>query len=58
MYCENSGQKQIVCAKPLDKSVLIKIQLSYFSIKIYFVGTQKNSLNETVLLSTQNKYLN
>ena len=27
---------------------------SYFSTKTYFVGTQKNRLNETVLLSTQN----
>ena len=27
---------------------------SYFSSKTYVVGTQKNRLNETVLLSTQN----
>ena len=27
---------------------------SYFSTKTYVVGTQKNPLNETVLLSTQN----
>ena len=26
----------------------------YFSTKAYVVGTQKNRLNETVLLSTQN----
>ena len=26
----------------------------YFSTKTYDVGTQKNRLNETVLLSTQN----
>ena len=26
----------------------------YFSTKTYFVGTQKNRLNEMVLLSTQN----
>ena len=31
---------------------------SYFSTKTYVVGTQKISLNETVLLSTQNKCLN
>ena len=31
---------------------------SYFSSKTYVVGTQKNRLNETVLLSTQNKYTN
>ena len=28
--------------------------LSYFSTKTYIVGTQKNRLNETFLLSTQN----
>ena len=27
---------------------------SYFSTKTYVVGTQKNRLNETILLSTQN----
>ena len=31
---------------------------SYFSTIIYVVGTQKNRLNETVLLSTQNTCLN
>ena len=30
---------------------------SYFSTKTYGVGTQKNRLNETVLLSTQNMCL-
>ena len=34
--------------------VLIKIQFSYFSTKTYVVGTQKNHLNETVLLGTHN----
>ena len=29
-------------------------QFSYFSTKTYVVGTQKNRLNETVLLSPQN----
>ena len=29
-------------------------EFSYFSTKTYVVGTQKNRLNETVLLSTQN----
>ena len=29
-------------------------QFSYFLIKAYVVGTQKNRLNETVPLSTQN----
>ena len=32
----------------------MKIKFPYFSTKIYVVGTQKNRLNETVLLSTQN----
>ena len=32
----------------------IKNKFSYFSTKTYVVGTQKNRLNETVLLSTQN----
>ena len=35
-----------------DKCV-IENCFSYFSTKIYVVGTQKNRLNETVLLSTQ-----
>ena len=30
----------------------------YFSSKTYVVGTQKNGLNETVLLTTQNTCLN
>ena len=29
-------------------------KISYFSTKTYVVGTQKNRLNEMVLLSTQN----
>ena len=29
-------------------------QFSYFSTKTYVMGAQKNRLNETVLLSTQN----
>ena len=32
---------------------LIKSELAYFSTKTYVVGTQKNRLDETVLLSTQ-----
>ena len=37
-----------------SKELAKKIYLSYFSSKTYVVGTQKNRLNETVLLSTQN----
>ena len=33
-------------------------KISYFSAKTYVVGTQKNILNETVLLSTPSKCLN
>ena len=35
----------------------LTLEFSYFSTKTYVVGTQKNSLNETVLLSTQNTCL-
>ena len=35
-------------------SVYQKNSFSYFYINTYVVGTQKNRLNETVLLSTQN----
>ena len=31
-------------------------RLFFFSFKTYVVGTQKNHLNETVLLSTQNTF--
>ena len=40
--------------KPLVKSAYQKQYFSYFSTKTYVVGTQKNRLNETVLLNTQN----
>ena len=41
---------------PLVKSAKRKDNFFYFSTKryVYVVGTQKNRLNETVLLSTQN----
>ena len=42
--------------RPLDKSVYSKNWFSFFSTKAYDVGTQKNRLDETVLLSTQNIY--
>ena len=38
---------------PLDMCI-IKTEFSYFSAKTYVMGAQKNRLNETVLLSTQN----
>ena len=44
---------------PLKLQVAIfENYFSYFSTKTYVVGTQKNRLNETVLLSTQNTCLN
>ena len=44
--------------RPQDKSAYWKIIFFYFSSKTYVVGTQKNCLNKTVLLSTQNTCLN
>ena len=44
--------------RPPDKSAYLKKYFLYFSSKTYVVGTQKNRLNETVLLSTQNTCLN
>ena len=38
--------------RPQDKSAYQKIIFSYFSTKTYVVGTQKNGLDETILLST------
>ena len=40
--------------RPLVKECISENQFSYFSTKTYVVGTQKNNLNETVLLSIQN----
>ena len=40
------------------KKCAIENVFSYFFIKTYVVGTQKNRLDETVILSTQNKCLN
>ena len=42
--------------KMLDKPPILSFHqlFSYFSTKTYIVGTQKNTLNELVLLSTQN----
>ena len=36
------------------KSVVPKKVISYFSTKIYVVGTEKNHLEDPVLLNTQN----
>ena len=47
------GDGSGVGSRPLVKSAYQKY-FFYFSTKTYVVGTQKNRLNETVLLSTQN----
>ena len=40
--------------RPLVKSVYLNnFLISYFSAKTYVMSTQKNRLNETVLLSTK-----
>ena len=43
---------------PSDKSCVPENYFSYFSTRTYVVGTQKNHLDETVLLSTRNICLN
>ena len=53
-YCTCAGLSEPSLAayvRPLVKSVYQKkIYFSYFKTKTYVVGTQKNRLNETVLL--------
>ena len=44
--------------RPPDKECVTENYFSYFSTKTYVVGTQKNRLDETVLLSTQNIWSN
>ena len=46
------GSTPLIVVSP-DKSV-IKNSFCYISTKTYVVGTQKNRLNETVLLSMHN----
>ena len=52
--CYRQQGKSSERAKPPDKNAYLKIIFSYFMTKTYVVGTQKNRLNETFLLSTQN----
>ena len=54
LYFESENNLEV---RTLVKSAYQKI-FSYFSTKTYVVGTQKNLLDETVLLSTQNICLN
>ena len=48
----DSGERINVLSRPQDKSVLLKILFFLFLNKTYGVGTQKNRLIETVLLTT------
>ena len=58
-YFQRINQQYMIIdkARPPDKSAYLNIFVC-FSTKTYVVGTQKNSLNETVLLSTQITCLN
>ena len=50
---------EFLCVKCYDwLECVVENYFLYFSSKTYVVGTQKNRLNETVLLSTQNTCLN
>ena len=48
------GNDYHLVAANLKNLTELEYKLIYFSTKTYVVGTQKNRLNETVLLSTQN----
>ena len=54
----NKQTKAIQHYQGLQIRVCIEKYFLYFSSKTYVVGTQKNRLNETVLLITQNTCLN
>ena len=49
-YCSESQTSRWECVN--------KGQVSHFLTEAYVVGTQKNHLDETALLSTQNTWLN
>ena len=61
---EYADDRTLNLSKAIDQAVNIElinykqIYFSYFSTKTYVVGTQKNRLNETFLLGTQNICLN
>ena len=55
----------ILATRPIGSTTLLDFRppvtenyFSYFSTKTYVVGTQKNRLNDTVVLSAQNRCLN
>ena len=51
-----SGRKWQIEYQASIKECVLENYFLYFSSKTYVVGTQKNRLNETVLLSTQNTF--
>ena len=58
--CLSSSYIDYKTGKLTDLQIRVRIgnYFLYFSSKTYVVGTQKNCLDETVLLSTQNTCLN
>ena len=58
LYPTSHQRKVMRFTRTPDKNVYLKIIFLNFFTKLYVVGTQKNSLNEIVLLSTQNLGLN
>ena len=54
---QKRGDNYLVTDRPPDKSEWLKI-IFLFLNQTYVVGTQKNRLNLTVLLSTQNTFSN
>ena len=48
------GSYSVSRSQDFSEECVTEKLFSYFSTKTYVVGTQKNRLNETVLLSTQN----
>ena len=53
-----SARNEITTHRTPDKRAYWKIIFLIFSTETYVVGTQKNRLNERVLLSTQNTGIN
>ena len=50
------GKLDLKRHSPTGLSLRVRVKNNYFSTKTYVVGTQKNRLNETVLLSSQNMF--
>ena len=54
----HAGSSPILSGELINTHLLSVLQnyFSYFSTKTYVMGTQKNHLNEMVLLSTENMF--